>query len=175
MNSMVCDNCGSNPAKVHVTKIVNNQMNTFHLCEGCAADKGLEPENVGDFALTDFLAQMGKGSTPETEKDEQSCSYCGLELTEFKKSGRLGCPQCYVTYEQHLRNLLRRLHGGTQHVGKVYLPPDPTEAERQDRLLGLRRKLDQAITTEDFERAATLRDEIRSLETGHDDGLHQSS
>lgn len=161
---MLCDHCGTNPAKVHVTKIVNNQMTTFHLCESCAADKGLEPANVGDFALTDFLAQMGKTLPAEASGEGEGCPYCELKLQDFKKSGRLGCPQCYVAFEQHLRGLLRRLHGGTQHVGKVYLPPDPTQAERQERLMGLRRKLDQAVASEDFERAASLRDEIRALE-----------
>jgi protein arginine kinase activator len=56
------------------------------------------------------------------------------------------------------------VHGGTQHVGKVYLPPDPTVTEVGKRLEGLRRKLQRAIDAEDFERAAELRDEIRTLE-----------
>ena len=83
---------------------------------------------------------------------------------EFKKLGRLGCPQCYVAFEPHLKGLLRRLHNGTQHLGKVYLPPDPSQAERQERLAGLRRKLDRAVESEDFERAAQIRDMIRTLE-----------
>jgi protein arginine kinase activator len=49
-------------------------------------------------------------------------------------------------------------------VGKVYLPPDPTTSEREKRLEALRRKLVRAIDTEDFERAAELRDQIRTLE-----------
>jgi protein arginine kinase activator len=69
-----------------------------------------------------------------------------------------------VTFESNLKTLLRRLHGGTQHVGKVYLPPDPTHAEQQERLAGLRRKLDRAVESEDFERAAQIRDLIRTLE-----------
>ena len=56
------------------------------------------------------------------------------------------------------------MHGGTQHVGKAYLPPDPTASEVERRLGGLLRKLDRAVESEDFERAAELRDEIRSLE-----------
>jgi protein arginine kinase activator len=60
--------------------------------------------------------------------------------------------------------LLRRIHGGTQHMGKVYLPPDPTASEMEKRLEGLRRKLERAVDAEDFERAAEIRDEIRSME-----------
>jgi protein arginine kinase activator len=162
---MECDHCGENEAVIHLTQIVNNQMSTFHLCEACAAEKGLEPGvNVGNFPLTDFLAQMGK-SGAEAVGADGPCGFCGMRLDDFKKTGRLGCPHCYSTFEGHLRGLLRRLHGGTQHVGKVYLPPDPSAAERQEQLAGLKRKLDKAVASEDFERAAQLRDKIRELDS----------
>jgi protein-arginine kinase activator protein McsA len=45
----------------------------------------------------------------------------------------------------------------------VYLPPDPSASEGEKRLEGLRRKLDRAVELEDFERAAELRDQIRTL------------
>lgn len=167
---MQCDHCGDNEAVIHLTQIVDNEMSTFHLCEACASEKGLEPDAATvNFPLTDFLAQMGRegGLGPATAED---CTYCGLTLDDFKKTGRLGCPHCYVTFDAHLRGLLRRLHGGTQHLGKVYLPPDPTEADRQRRLSGLRRKLDRAVEGEDFERAAELRDQIRVLESAGNNG-----
>jgi len=160
---MLCDDCGENEAILHVTKIENNQMNTHHLCEGCASAKGLDAAGaVGDHPLGEFLEQVGRvaGAAPAAGP----CPYCGMKLDEFKKLGRLGCPQCYVAFEPHLNSLLRRLHGGAQHLGKVYLPPDPTRAQQQERLAGLRRKLDRAVQSEDFERAAELRDEIRTLE-----------
>lgn len=161
---MLCDNCGQNEAIIHLTQIVDNQMSTFHLCEGCAAEKGLQPgADTGNFPLSDFLAQVGKG-VPEGAAAGGPCAFCGLTLEEFRKSGRLGCSHCYVTFETNLKTLLRRLHGGTQHVGKVYLPPDPSRAEQQERLAGLRRKLDRAVENEDFERAAQIRDLIRTLE-----------
>jgi protein arginine kinase activator len=163
---MLCEHCGQNEAVIHLTQIVNNQMGTFHLCETCAAEKGLEPEpGIAGFPLTDFLAQMGQ--EPEAKQPKAAstaCEYCGLTLRDFKKTGRLGCSHCYVTFDQHLRSLFRRLHGGTQHVGKVYLPPDPSEAERHQQLSRLRRKLDAAVDREDFERAAQIRDQIRQLE-----------
>lgn len=163
---MVCDNCGSGDAVVHLTQIVNNEMSTFHLCEKCAAEKGLEttPEPV-NFPLTDFLAQMGESETasPRSVGDE-GCSFCGLTFKDFRETGRLGCPHCYATFEAPLRGLLRRIHGGTQHMGKVYLPPDPSASEMEKRLEALRRKLQRAVDAEDFERAARLRDEIRTLE-----------
>jgi len=165
-NAMVCDNCGSQDAVIHLTQIVDNEMKTLHLCEKCAAEKGLETSTVPEnFPLSDLLAQMGgeEPSTPEAT-GAQACSFCNLTFREFRDSGRLGCPHCWSTFEGRLRGLLRRIHGGTQHLGKVYLSPDPTVSEREKRLDGLRRKLQRAVELEDFERAAELRDEIRELE-----------
>jgi len=166
---MTCDNCGSGDAVVHLTQIVNDEMTTLHLCNECAAAKGLETSGVPtNFPLTDFLAQMGddaEGGT-ETETEDTTCEFCGITFSDFRDSGRLGCPHCWASFEPRLRSLLRRIHGGTSHVGKVYLPPDPSASERQKRLEGLRRKLERAVDTEDFERAAELRDEIRALESG---------
>lgn len=164
MPDMVCDNCGSTEAVVHLTQIVNNQMTTHRLCEKCAAEKGLEsaPE-LANVPLTDFLAQMGKDSVVEPDTAGVQCSFCGLTFRDFRDSGRLGCPHCYETYAPHLQRLLRRVHGSTQHVGKVYLPPDPSASEMERRLDALRLKLNRAVESEDFERAAELRDEIKAL------------
>jgi protein arginine kinase activator len=166
MSDMVCDNCGSTEAVVHLTQIVNNQMSTHRLCEKCAAEKGLEtPSEPSASPFTDLLAQMGKEPSAESEPATTAqCSFCGLTFRDFRETGRLGCPHCYETYASHLQRLLRRVHGSTQHVGKVYLPPDPSASDLERRLQALRRKLNRAVESEDFERAAELRDEIRNLE-----------
>jgi protein arginine kinase activator len=162
---MVCDNCGAADAVIHLTQIVNNQMSVCHLCEKCAAAKGLEASDAPtNFPLTDFLAQMGGEDAPEPTSETGRCGFCGLTFADFRETGRLGCPHCWSTFEAHLRGLLRRIHGATSHVGKVYLPPDPTISEREKRLEGLRKRLQRAVDSEDFERAAELRDQIRALE-----------
>ena len=61
---MKCDNCGQEEATIHLTRVVENKMSSYHLCERCAAEQGLE-EGVGgspSAPLTDFLAQMGRPS-----------------------------------------------------------------------------------------------------------------
>jgi protein arginine kinase activator len=164
---MLCDHCGERDAVIHLTHIENNEMNSFHLCETCAAEKGIDPETEEgvNAPLAAFLAQMGGEESDTAAAEEGECPYCGLSLDGFKKTGRLGCSQCYVAFEAHLKNLMRRLHAGTQHVGKVYLPPhDSTDTSREERLSGLRRRLTRAVDSEDFERAAKIRDQIRSLE-----------
>ena len=177
---MVCDNCGAEDPVIHLTQIVDNEMRTLHLCERCAAEKGVEGTSVPEnFPLADFLAQMGPDSaggaseegsgfkSPRTTgqgADSDHCPYCQLTLKEFRKTGRMGCPECWSAFESHMRGLLRRIHGSHQHVGKVYLSPDPTTSEMRRRVSALRRKLQRAVEIEDFERAAELRDQIHDLE-----------
>ncbi len=161
---MLCDNCGSDDAVVHLTQIVNKEMSVHHLCERCAAEKGIDtPSSSSTLSVAEFLAQMGQEeSSPRTAL--ASCSFCGVTFQDFRRSGRLGCPHCYTSFEAQLRALLRRIHGSTQHVGKVYLTPDTSESDVARQLSGLRRKLERAVEREDFELAARIRDEIRALE-----------
>ena len=163
---MLCDNCGKNEAEVHLTQIVDNEMTTVHLCPSCAAEKGLDSSTVPkNLPLTDFLAQMGQGATTEEKTTVAGpCSYCHTTSDDFRRTGRLGCPHCYSIYETQLRAILRRIHGSTQHLGKVYVPPASATADRTQRLTVLKRKLQRAVEAEDFERAAVLRDEIKEIE-----------
>lgn len=160
-----CDHCGGD-ATVHFTQITGGDMKVMHLCESCAAEKGLEASPPApSFQLANLLAQMGPTKESDLGSAEGTCGFCGLELSDFRDAGRFGCPECYSSFEGGVRSLLRRIHGGTQHVGKVYLPADPTAGDRRQRRNALQKKLDRAVTSEDFERAAELRDEIRTLES----------
>ena len=161
---MQCDSCGRENAVIQLTTVVDNEMKVSHLCDACAAEKGIESSTPAASApLVDFLAQIGK-SMGEGAAAAGRCPSCGLTGTQLKQVGRLGCASCYAHFEPHLRGLLRRLHGGTQHVGKVALSSDPQEADRIAGIQSLRRKLERAVEAEDFERAAGLRDQIRQLE-----------
>ena len=173
---MLCDSCGEREAAVHLTQIVDNTVTTMHLCEQCAAEKGVETgASVAKFPLGDFLASLGKSGGPENTAAgmEMACPACGGTLHDFRQTGRLGCAQCYTTFELHLRDLLRRLHGSSQHVGERYTAPaavaaagTPAAGEAGGgRVLGeLKERLRQAIREENFELAAELRDRLKVLE-----------
>ncbi|HWP39230.1 MAG TPA: UvrB/UvrC motif-containing protein [Gemmatimonadales bacterium] len=164
---MRCDHCGERPAAIHLTQIVNNAVTQVHLCEPCAAEKGIHTNaSIAKFPLSDFLASLGKAA-PKTDAGTEAgepCSFCGATLANFRETGRLGCPHCYTTFDHHLRDLLRRLHGSSQHVGEVYLPPGKQVAGSAQTLLELRDQLRRAVEAENFELAAELRDRIRVLE-----------
>ena len=92
------------------------------------------------------------------------CPHCGFTQADFKKSGRLGCPECYQTFVEGLEGLLKSMHKGTRHVGKV---PEVLRHSREsaDRLKGLQKKLAKAIAEEDFEQAAVIRDDLKKIST----------
>lgn len=160
--------CGTegceSPASVHLVQVVNNKTANLFLCGECAKAKG-HPASV---ALTAVVAQMGddeKENSLAQRAEDDPCSFCGMSLDDFKESGRVGCSHCYTAFEAKMRGLLSRIHGSSQHLGKVYLPPDPTVADLDRRLSSLRRRLERAVEAEDFEQAATLRDQISEMET----------
>jgi protein arginine kinase activator len=164
---MRCDNCAKNDASIQLTQVENNEMKVLHLCEKCASERGVEVESQKSHApLVDFLAQIGKGVGEGPAAGR--CPSCGMTSTQLRQTGRLGCTVCYSHYDDHLRSLLRRLHGGTKHVGKTVMPANPGEEERTARLLSLRRSLQRAVEAEDFEHAAALRDQLRKLEVSGD-------
>lgn len=164
---MQCDNCQQREAQIHLTQIVDNAVTTVHLCEQCASEKGVQTgASVAKFPLSDFLATLGKGGTTALPAgaDTTACDFCGGTLKDFRDTGRLGCPHCYETFAPHLRDLLRRIHGSSQHVGEVYLSPTAPADDARRQVHELQENLRRAVETENFELAAQLRDQIRGLE-----------
>ena len=161
---MLCDNCRERDAVVHLTKIVENAVTLLHLCEKCAAEKGVETTiSMPKHPLGDFL-QAVQQQLSTAQVDAVRCAFCATTLRDFRSSGRLGCAHCYGAFEQSLRELLRRVHGSPRHVGRVYEPPHPSEMQRATTLVELKDRLRRAIEREEFELAASIRDQIRVLE-----------
>ena len=158
---MICDVCNETEATVFLTQIVQGQMQKANLCEQCAGNKGVTDPT--GFALADLLAgisteQKSDSSTPA----EKNCRHCGFTQTDFKKTGRLGCSHCFEIFGGSLDGLLKAMHKGTRHVGKV--PSQASGATRaKGQLADLQAELDTAIQEERYEDAAALRDRIQKL------------
>jgi protein arginine kinase activator len=156
----ICSACKEKPATVHLTQIVGDKMQKLDLCEECAKAKGV---NDPSFAPADLL--LGLGASQEIEQSggvETKCPRCGFSQADFKKSGRLGCPECYQVFAEGLEGLLKTMHKGTRHTGKS---PEALCQSRDnaERLKTLQKKLAKAVASEDFEQAAKVRDELKQL------------
>jgi len=166
---MLCDQCKERDAMVHLTQIKDAEVLQLHLCEKCAAAKGIETTvAMPKHPLGDFLHAVQE-QAPPAMGDQARCAYCQTTLRDFRTSGRLGCAHCYTAFEGALRELLRRVHGAALHRGREYEAPAAAQAQAPASdgaaaLDALRERLLRAVAAEEFETAARLRDQIRALE-----------
>lgn len=151
-----CSNCKS-PATIHLTKVVDGEAVKMHVCKQCPKAKELQ-EGVG----CDIIGAEDGGKQPKGPKiDGRACDGCGLTPSDFKEHGRLGCPRCYDVFGPKLESVIRKLHKGESHVGKV-----PKGREREvspEELAQLKRRLDEYVSREEYEMAAVVRDQIKEL------------
>lgn len=159
---MLCDVCKQAEARVHLTQILEGKKQKMDLCEACSKQKGVDdPTGVN---LADLLLGLGAAQEMDQTAGELRCPHCGFTQADFKKAGRLGCSHCYDTFAEPLEGLLKTMHKDTRHVGKT--PRGKREAQDHlERLKSLQSQLDTAIKAEDFEQAASLRDEIKTVKT----------
>ncbi len=153
---MKCDVC-DNEATVFLTQIINGQMTTVNLCDGCSKAKGVTDET--GFGLAE--AFLG-GTQPSAPPGDVVCPSCGFTAGQLKKIGRMGCPECYEAFRDGLDHLLKAMHKGTRHVGKS---PSRlmTEGQLQGSLERLGAELEEAVRDERYEDAARLKHQIAEV------------
>ncbi len=160
-----CQACGSDGARNHFKKWEQNRETELILCDACAEERGLVATSSGgesdiEKSLNMMLEDME--GVNESARGTVQCDGCGLLYSMFRETGRLGCPDCYAQFEQQLRPLLRRVHGAVLHTGRSPAVDD-AHARRRRELRVLQDEMDRAVSHEQFEKAAQLRDRIRAL------------
>ena len=161
---MLCDVCNEGVVVIDLTKVVGAEVKHLRLCEKCAAEQGVETSLVVPKKQVTELLQSVHQHMPAASDDAARCTFCSSTLRDFRSSGRLGCPHCYNAFEKSLRELLRRVHGNSRHVGHRYIAPSEGDVERSVTAGELRERLQRAIESEQFEMAADIRDKLRGLE-----------
>ncbi len=171
---MLCEKCKKRTATVFYNENINGRTRSYSLCGECAA----KLREKGD--LQDITSMIGSFADPFSElhdnlfggffgmptakalRAEKKCA-CGCSYADIARDGRVGCPECYTLFAEELSDTIHSVHGTTSHTGGV---PSRHRAkiEKAKQLQKLREDMQQAIQKEDFEKAATLRDEIRKLE-----------
>ncbi|HVU08500.1 MAG TPA: UvrB/UvrC motif-containing protein [Verrucomicrobiae bacterium] len=164
----ICSICKEKPATTFTSYIsADNKKTDLDLCDACAKAKGIDDPAALLVASADLM--LGLGASQEIEQAaggvDLKCPRCGFTQTDFKKSGRFGCPECYLTFAEGLGGHLKAMHKGTRHIGKT---PEALRVSREnsDRLKTLQKKLAKAVESENFEEAANVRDEIKQMTEG---------
>jgi protein arginine kinase activator len=171
---MKCDLCNK-PAVVHEVTVRSGIKKEVHLCETHAQEAGIMPPGqqpinqlLTQFVISQNLKGPGTGKaasgSPVVKPSATTCGACGMTFAQFRQHGRVGCSECYRTFEDELGPLIERAqNGGTHHQGKT-----PRRAgssiDRQLLIQKLLKELDHAVAAEQYERAAKLRDRLSSMD-----------
>ena len=159
---LLCQICKQKQAIVHFTRIINGQKVVKYVCEQCARENNEIKINLHKL----LSGIMGVDVAKEIQNEPDAavkCTVCGMTAAEFKKTGMLGCTDCYKTFGKSIELLLKRIHGNAKHHGKIPLKMVKKINEARN-LLQLKEELQKCIREENYEQAAVLRDEIREKE-----------
>ena len=168
---MLCDKCKKNPATIHMQQFVLGAKTELHYCQECAFSFGhpdipFPLENMFKGVLEQMQGKLfnpALGPQPNTAAPVMVCKSCGMTGEELKKYGKLGCMVCYQSFANEVTLILKNVQSSTRHEGKF---PKRVGQEMLTRRQAsdLRLQLQEAVRSENYELAAKLRDEIRSLE-----------
>ena len=160
---MLCEKCGKNHATTHIRTVVNGVVREMNLCGYCAAAGGYT--NISHNSLAGMLASMfGEVSSSGIGKNTVKCSVCGVTFSDIAETGRMGCAECYKTFNQELLPYLKRVHGSTRHVGKVPNSAPLAVMPQKETVEDLRMELNRLVSEEKYEEAAVIRDKIKEME-----------
>ncbi len=148
-------NCGRESAKKYTVRSEGKEL-VLELCTACHA--ALYPETENDF-FGDFVRR--------TDGDTRECPFCGTTFDDFRRTGLLGCAECYAVFRENLLPTVRFVQGGERHTGKA---PSGLADEKYDRVRALveeketlKGRLKEAERKGNDEAAEILRAEIESV------------
>lgn len=163
---MLCRICGDKPAVVHLNhKNKEGEIEECYLCSSCFRKKGfsmdkLAPDFLQNFFESHHFSKQNDSVQPE-KVEYDSCPVCQCSKMDIVKKGRVGCAECFHTFEKDLPQLLKKMQGDTLHKGSM--PKNQTNVSENSKIEELTRKLKKAIKQENYEEAAVLRDKIKEM------------
>jgi protein arginine kinase activator len=164
---MQCELCKIKAATVHLTEIVDGHRTESHLCQACAQKEGISIKS--QLSLNELLSSLIAAHQQTDEQGvaeaEKSCSVCGMTMDMFRKQAVLGCPNDYEVFGKTLEQLIEKAHDGNlTHKGKIPAGVSQEEVSNTNKKEELKKQLDQAVVAEDYELAAKLRDQLKTMQ-----------
>lgn len=169
-----------------LTQIVNGQMSELALCEECAKARGLfDPQSLTfaeKFFPEEFKKQVDKIVRELAGGDAEklpaaaeaacdvitACPVCRFTLEDYRRTNRLGCPDCYtflaneLSSEQETQEADANAPDAAEPAQQDSMQ-EPAPRARKKSVKALEAELQRAVEREDYERAAELRDEIKAI------------
>lgn len=169
---MKCERCKHNDATIHLSEIVKDVKSEVHLCEHCARDVGLNTRSSNfSLSLPEMLTFLNVDELNDYS-DKNRCVRCGCTFLEYKREGKLGCPDCYISLEEEIEAVVSDYYSEKNYKGKKPLYNDLTseispisaiKVKDKINIDELLAQLEHAVSEEKYEEAALIRDKIREF------------
>ena len=161
---VTCQLCHEHASTVHLTELdPTGTLQELHLCTQCVQARGVDLVSPPPLsALTD----QGTEAPPEPST-HRACPVCGLSMVDYRQSNLLGCSACIAAFGQPFLDLVAKYHGADRHAGRLPVAVEGARPTgRSTRRSGVLRQLQEAVQVEDYDAAARLRDQLKSLDEG---------
>lgn len=159
---MICHICKDKVASIRLKEIIGGEVTELHLCQDCYDTREQEGTGVSESSPADIVSSLTGSKRKNVDSEPESCPACGTTKANLREKGRLGCSDCYVSFAASLEPILSRVHGAVEHRGKI--PHPANNLDLKNELRRLQEELHDAIMSENYERAAKLRDKIKVYE-----------
>ena len=171
---MMCEMCGKRPASIHLTTISDGGSSEKALCAECFNSLRQNNPEMGAGLLAAALRKVFSEAEKAIESEStepyknMACPGCGRKYSDFKKTKRLGCEECYNTFGEPIEEYLIKNFGSAGYTGRASIGSNKNVKDILE-VDSLKRKMQLAIKNEDYEEAARLRDRIKlvNAEAGH--------
>lgn len=180
---MLCERCKKREANVIVTEIIDGVQTQHGYCIRCASEMGLGSFGEVEIPLGKLLSGiLGLASEEDdnAESDELkklTCPSCKMTYGEFLKESHFGCADCYVTFGPLIAKNIKKLQVNDTHIGKrpnnhkvdtkreeTKIDVEEDKITKEEQIALLQSRLKEALQEEDYEAAASFRDQIRALQ-----------
>ena len=106
---MLCSDCKLREATIRVVTDINGIRREHYLCPVCAQKWKQGASEHGPGAFSSF------GGYSERDR---VCRSCGTRLSDFSRTGYVGCENCYREFEPYMSRVIARVQGNERHRGK---------------------------------------------------------
>ncbi len=131
---MRCERCG----KELTNRII--KINGITYCENCARMMGYDrflrdPSDImgNPFAPLDQIASsLMQMSELDFGNSTLTCPKCGMTLREFENEGRVGCIECYNTFNDNIIREMFKQQGNSEYAGRLPAQSAETDVTTED-------------------------------------------
>lgn len=147
-----------------IVRVVGGKRHEIEVPQGVARELGISQPGAGPVTVP-YLMEGLFVWNPSGGSASEQCHQCGTTVREVILRNRVGCPACYDSHGATIERLLKvQKEPVSGHRGRI-----PERLQRYRRLLvdrsELLSRLSTAVAAEEFEKAATLRDELHRLDS----------